>query len=587
MRSIPKNPLLFGLFGTRPYKLWAIAAIVAVFIGTALDSLGMIVLKNLTNSIAAASINLNNVWFWAIAWPVLYFIAEIFWRTSGFMGMHWFMGFRTTAYQKLFEYLSLHSKEYFNNRYSGALVNKISNAVDGCEYLLERILWKFMPTSISILWYTILAGASDFRLGIIIIVWASIFISINIRFAKRLKPYSAVYANSQSTLKGRLVDSVSNISLVHEYAYLNEEHLYIKTFVEKQSKAGLKNWWISEWILVANQIMIFIFLSFMVMSSVYLFQTHLINVGAVVMAVSIAASLGWQLFFIGQELKDAATYYGQTQEGLEEILQQHLISDIPNARTLNVSNGKIAFEDVYFEYDNIKVFDKFSVEIQSGQKVGFVGRSGAGKTTFVSLLLRHFDVQKGSIKIDGQDIKDVTLDSLRGAISFVPQDTTLFHRTIFENIAYGSPNTLRESVIRGAKLAQAHDFIEKLPKKYETLVGERGIKLSGGQRQRIAIARAFLKNSPIVILDEATSSLDSESEQAIQTALDKLLVGRTVIAIAHRLSTLKKMDRIVIIDDGKIVEDGDPAKLLKKSNGIFKSMWEHQVKGFIVDEQEV
>ncbi|MDZ4227685.1 MAG: ABC transporter ATP-binding protein [Candidatus Levybacteria bacterium] len=584
MGSIPKNPLLFGLFGTRPYKLWATIAVVAVFVGVAFDSLGVFVLKNLTDSIASSGINLSSVWFWAIAWPFSYLIAEGFWRTSGIAGMRWFLGFRSTAYQSLFEYLSLHSKEYFNDRYSGALVNKISNAVDGCQYLLERILWKFMPTSVFVLWYAILAGMNDFRLGILVFVWASIFISINIWFAKKLKPYSAAYANSQSTLKGRLVDSVSNMSLVHEYAYLNQEHSYIKMFVEKQYKSGIKNWWISEWILAANQVMIFIFLFLMVVSSVYLFQAHLISVGAVVMSISIAGNLGWQLFFIGQELKDVATYYGQTQEGLEEILKQHLIADVKGAKALNVSKGDIAFEEVCFEYDNIKVFDSFSIKIKSGQKVGLVGRSGAGKTTFVSLLLRHFDVQKGSIKIDGQDIKNVTMNSVRSAISFVPQDTSLFHRTIFENMAYGSPNASWENVIKAAKLAQAHHFIEKLPKGYETLVGERGIKLSGGQRQRIAIARAFLKNSPIVILDEATSSLDSESEQAIQTSLEKLLVGRTVIAIAHRLSTLKKMDRIVIIDDGKIVEDGEPSVLLEKNNGIFKSMWEHQVKGFIVDE---
>lgn len=585
MKDIPKKPLSFGLFATKPHKLWAVVAIVSVFIGVAFDSLTVVILKNLTDSIASASINFNYVWLWAIGWPVLYFIGEAFWRTSGFTGMRWFMGFRVTAYQSLFEYLSLHSKEYFDNRFSGALVNKISNAVDGCEYLLERILWKFMPTLIFVLWYTILAGMSDLRLGIIIFVWASVFIAINIWFAKKLQPSSIDFANSQSVLKGRIVDSLSNISLVHEYAYLNEEHQYIKTFVSKQYKAGIRNWWRSEWILAANQVMIFIFLLVMVVSSVSLFKNHLISVGAVIMIITISGSLGWQLFFIGQELKDAAIYYGQTQEGLEEVLEPHLIVDVHNAKILSVSRGSIVFEKVDFEYDKIKVFDKFSINVQSGQKVGLVGRSGAGKTTFVSLLLRHFDVQKGSIRIDGQDIKSVTLDSLRRAISFVPQDTTLFHRTVFENIVYGSPNATQKEVLNAAKLAQAHNFITKFPNGYEMLVGERGVKLSGGQRQRVAIARAFLKNAPILVLDEATSSLDSESEHAIQVSLDKLFAGRTVIAIAHRLSTLKKMDRIVIIDDGKISEDGSPSALLEKNNGIFKVMWEHQVKGFILDEQ--
>jgi len=283
-------------------------------------------------------------------------------------------------------------------------------------------------------------------------------------------------------------------------------------------------------------------------------------------------------------MRNTAGYYGEAKEGLEEILSEHVIKDSPNAKVLKVSKGEILIESIDFEYENTRVFKDFSVVIPSGQKVGFVGRSGAGKTTFVSLLLRHFDVQKGQIKIDGQNIFDVTLDSLRRAIAFVPQDTSLFHRTIRENISYSNPDATEAEIKHAAKLAQADEFIDKLPNGYGTLVGERGIKLSGGQRQRIAIARAFLKNAPILMLDEATSSLDSESEHAIQLSLEKLMKDRTVIAIAHRLSTLKKMDRIIIIDNGKIVEDGSTNELLKKADGIFKNMWDHQVKGFIIDE---
>jgi ATP-binding cassette, subfamily B, bacterial len=250
----------------------------------------------------------------------------------------------------------------------------------------------------------------------------------------------------------------------------------------------------------------------------------------------------------------------------------------------NFSKGEVVMDAINFAYENSAVFKNFSITIPAGQKVGLVGRSGAGKTTYVSLLLRHFDTQEGTIMIDGQNIQEVTLESLRRGIAFVPQDTSLFHRTIKENICYGSPQATDEEIKRSAMQAQADRFIQKLPKKYETLVGERGVKLSGGQRQRIAIARAFLKNAPILILDEATSSLDSESEHAIQQSLDKLMQGRTVIAIAHRLSTLKKMNRIVVIENGKIVEDGDPNELLKHPESIFKSMWNHQVRGFIQDE---
>jgi ATP-binding cassette, subfamily B, bacterial len=582
MESIPKKPLLFGLFVSKPHKIWAVSAVVFVLIGVALDSLLVVVLKNLTDSIASTQLDFKSIWFWAIAWSVLYIVSESLWRSSGFAGMRWFMGLRATAYQKLFEYISLHNKDYFNSRFSGALVNKISNAVDGSEYLFERILWKFMPTLASILWFTFIAGIHDIRLGTIIFIWAFIFTAINIFFAKKLQPYSIDFANSQSILKGRMVDSLSNISLIHEQAYLPQEKRYIGGFINKQYKTGIKSWWVSEWILFINQIMIFIFLLAMVISSVYLFQISIITVGAVIMILSIGAQLGFQLFFLGQELRDAARNYAQIQEGLNEVLLPYFIKDDVNAKLLKVSKGHISFEKIDFDYENTKVFNSFSLSIPAAQRVGLVGKSGAGKTTFAALLLRHFETQKGEIKIDNQNIQNVTLDSLRKAISFVPQDTTLFHRTILENISYGSPNALKKEVIQAAKLAQAHDFIAKLPKGYDTLVGERGIKLSGGQRQRIAIARAFLKNSPILVLDEATSSLDSESEHAIQISLDKLLKNKTVIAVAHRLSTLKKMDRIVVVDDGKIIEEGNPSDLLKKKDGAFKNMWEHQVKGFIL-----
>lgn len=583
-QEIPKNPILFGIFATKSHKLWTISALICVFVATGLDRLTVIIIRNLTDSIAAHNINLSAIWLWAIAYPILFFISQNFWRGSGFTGMRWFMGLRTSAYQALYEYLSLHSKDYFNSRFAGALANKISNAVDGTENLFEQILWRFIPLTVGLFWYGLFAWLSDSRLGLIIGVWSILFLSVNVWFAKKLHPRSYQFAESLSTLKGKVVDSLSNISLVHEYAYVAGEREYIKKFVNKSHYAGLTNWQFSEWVLVANGIMITIFMFMMIGSSIYFFQNHLITIGVVIMVVAIVGDLSGQLFFIGQEIRDAAKYYGEAKEGLAEILQEHVIVDAVNATPLKVSKGTIVIDSIDFEYDSIQVFKNFSLTIPAGQKIGLVGKSGAGKTTFVSLLLRHFDIHKGEIQIDGKNIANVTLESLRHAIAFVPQDTSLFHRTIRENIRYSNPQATDNQIKLASRLAQADEFIQKLPHGYETLVGERGVKLSGGQRQRVAIARAFLKDAPILILDEATSSLDSESEQAIQTSLEKLMKGRTVIAIAHRLSTLKSMDRLVIIDDGKIVEDGSPEDLINKTHGIFKNMWEHQVKGFILDE---
>ncbi len=584
MKSIPKNPVKFGIFISKLHKKWAILALIASFAATTIGQYNIIVLRNLTDALAASNLDSANVWKWAILYAVIFFIAETIWRLSGFTGMRWFMNFRATAYQQLYDYLSLHSKDYFNSRFAGSLANKISNAVDGTQALFEQILWQFLPISFGLVLYIIFAWFSNVLLGLIICAWSIIFISINIIFAKKLQPRSMKSADAMSALKGKVVDSLTNISLVHEYAYVGGESEYINKYVKKSYRAGLAHWQLSEWMLFGNGIMLFVFMFLMISVSTYLFQMKSISVGVVIMIITIVGTLANQLLFLGQEIRNAAKFYGEAKEGLLEILKEHIIVDVPGAGDLKITGGTINFNSVDFNYEQKKIFESFSMHIPKGQKIGLVGQSGAGKSTLASLLLRHYDIQKGAIRIDDQDISTVTLESLRRAIGFVPQDTSMFHRTIRENIGYSSPESSNSDIIKAAKLAKADEFIQLLPKGYETLVGERGVKLSGGQRQRIAIARAFLKDAPILILDEATSSLDSESEQVIQESLEHLMQNRTVIAIAHRLSTLKKMDRIVVIEDGEIVEDGTPDELLQKENGFFKNLWDHQVKGFIVDD---
>ena len=583
-KNIPKKPFLFGAKMSKPHLKWATIALFSVFIATSIDRIELLVIRNLTDSIASNPINFNVVWLWALLFPALYLISGIIWRISGFTGLRWFNNMRFTAYQALYEHITLHSKDYFNSRFAGALTNKMGNAVDGTESVLMNMLWRFIPLIFSIIWYVILAATGNIILGVIIFIWACFFVLINIFFAKKLQPKSYELAKSTSTLKGKIVDSITNISLVHESAYLAGERAYIKKYINIQRIKGLDEWQFSEYVLLANNILIFIFILIMTMSTLFLFQNELISVGVVVMIITLVSQLVSHLIFLGNEIKNTTKYYGQATEGLEEILTKHIIKNKEGAKNVIIKTGEININSIDFKYENNFIFKNFSLNIAEGEKIGLVGRSGAGKTTLVSLLLRHFDVQKGEIIIDHHNISNIKLESLRRAISFVPQDTTLFHRTIKENIQYASPSSNFSEIKKAAKLAQIHEFIETLPQGYQTLVGERGIKLSGGQRQRIAIARAFLKNAPILILDEATSSLDSESEQAIQTSLEKLIEGKTVIAIAHRLSTLKRMNRIVIIEGGEIVEDGKPEDLLKKEKGIFKDMWEHQVKGFIIDE---
>ncbi len=584
-KHIPKEPIAYGMYLTKMHKRWAFMALFCVFVATGFDRSSVIILKNLTDSITLGAHALDSIWVWAIGYPLVLLAAHIFWRCSGFTGMRWFMNYRASSYESLYNYLSLHSKDFFSSRFAGALTNKINNATDGSESIFEKALWQFIPLVIGLVWYVAFAWTQNYILGVIIAAWSTIFIAINIWFARKLQPRSYKSAETLSNLKGRIVDSLSNISLVHEYANISGERSYIKKYIHSHKTAGLSHWTMSEWILTFNGIFIFLFVLLMIGTSVYLFQNGTISIGTVVMIIAIVSNLYGQLLFIGQELRDAATYYGEAKEGLHEILKEHTIVDAPNAKDVAISKGEIIIDGMDFQYEEKKIFHNFSLAIPAGQKVGLVGRSGAGKTTFVSLLLRHFDLNDGKISIDGNDISQITLNSLRSAIAFVPQDTSLFHRTIKDNIRYSNEKASDEQVRKAAEQSQSSEFIESLPRGYDTLVGERGIKLSGGQRQRIAIARAFLKDAPIVVFDEATSSLDSQSEHAIQESIEKLMKNRTVIAIAHRLSTLKKMDRIVVIENGKIVEDGVPDELLQKKNGVFKNLWDHQINGFIMDEQ--
>ncbi len=564
----------------------AIFGLLAVTVAQLLEGVFLLVLRALTDSASDAVANsfdaqsLNALWIWIIIFPLLYFIIENVWRLSGICGMQIVTRGETNVATVLFKYLIQHSRAYFNTKFAGSLVNKITNASRGVGEMFASVLWHFYPLFIGLIINIVIVLTIDVFLGLMFGGWILLFFGINYFLVKKKQPFSFAVAKAGSTVRGKMVDAVSNIATIHATASHEYERKFVGRFIESYRKKHIKSWIASEWILFINGILLAIFVFGMISLTVFIMKNNQASLGSLVLIISMTIQLTQALFFLGQKMTQVVDNYSQIDEGLEELIIPYDVVDKADAKSINETKGHIVFKNVSFNFGNDMLFDNFSLDIKTGEKIGIVGVSGAGKTTLTNLLLRNHDVQDGIISIDGYDIRDITRESFRKKIAFVPQDAPLFHRTIIDNIRYGSMEVSEDEVIESAKKAQAHDFILSFPDGYYTYVGERGVKLSGGQRQRIVIARAFLKSAPILILDEATSSLDSESEGLVQFALSELMKEKTVIAIAHRLSTLNIMDRIVVLSEGKIVEDGTHKELLAKG-GIYTGLWNKQVEGFI------
>jgi ABC-type multidrug transport system fused ATPase/permease subunit len=583
---IPRAPIAFARAVSRPYARWAIASMIAVLVATAASRVMTYTLKLLTDAAIAfgqGGGDTSEIWRWALVFPGVYLANEVVWRTSGFCGMRWITGAVAEASRRLFGYLSEHSATYFADRFAGALVNKVANAATGTERLVSQWLWQFFPWIVGLLadlWITYLAHP---YFALALAAWMAVYVPVNVLWVRRLHELSFAYAEASSQLRGKMVDTTTNIDTVQLTGEVAFERQHVGESIGLQRLSHLREWWWSEWLLVANGVLLALFILSMFGIGMGLISRGLVSVGSLVMVITVVIALEQRMFFLGQNLTQAVSYHGQVSEGLAELLQPHEITDRPGATPLVVRRAGIAFEALSFSYRNARVFGgDFDLRVEGGEKVGLVGHSGAGKSTLVSLLLRQFELDAGTIRIDGQSVADITLESLRRAVALVPQGTSLFHRSILDNIRYGRLAATDEEVVEAARLAEADGFIRQLPRGYDTQVGERGVKLSGGQRQRIAIARALLRHAPILLLDEATSALDSESEAAIQRALVGLMRDKTVIAIAHRLSTLRAMDRIVVLEQGRIVEDGSHEALVRRG-GVYASLWNSQVSGFIPD----
>ncbi len=579
---IPKSTLGFIFFAAKQNAFLGIVSILAVTLAQICWVSVPYILKKIIDIAGAEGTASSDILFWVLLFPTAMLIMFMLFRLSGFVGMQWLTRTETFAYRVLFDYLMHHSHTYFSNRFSGSVSNKLAHASEGTHRLLDSTLWGHYGAFLSLVTSGVLIFYTNTWVGFVYVTLIAILIPANLFLTKRRRPFVVAYASERTTLRGSAVDVVTNIGAVRQFAHKDTEYTRISDSVERMRLADIKQWKLSEWGLLFNNVIIVSTIALMLVIMYRSWIAGEATSGDFIVVLTLMMNLSGTLVFIGSAMNQFIRVYGEVEEGLSEILLPHDIVDEPNASELRTHGGEIVWKDVIFQYEENIVFDTFNLVVKPGERIGLVGSSGAGKTTFVSLLLRQHELSGGEILIDGQDIAEVTQDSLREAVAVVPQEPMLFHRSVRENILYGKTDANEAEMIAVSKKAKAHDFIATLAHRYDTLVGERGIKLSGGQKQRIAIARAMLKDAPILVLDEATSALDSESEVAIQNALHELMEGKTVIAIAHRLSTLREMDRIIVLENGKIIEDGTH-DVLTKAGGLYARLWEHQAGGFLQD----
>jgi ATP-binding cassette, subfamily B, bacterial len=576
------NPFGFFLFVSRPYRLAMVGALSTVVIAATLSTSSSYVFKMIVNSANALRTGNSPQELWASAflYVLVSFASFVVWRASGFIGAQWTTGVRATARYALSSYVSLHSTQYFSSRFAGSIGSKITHAANSARDMTEQILWQFTGFLVTMLSSFALLLYTNVYLALIFLGWVCFITPLNIYFARNRLPISAAYQKAETVLVGATVDMLTNMPAVDEYANRTLELKNLQKLIYDRQEKGLRNVYYAEKVLSINGVLEALFIGGLLLTAIHLVAIGILSPGDIALVLTLILLVQDRLTFIGRQLNEFAEAWSQVSESLEDILVPQEVTDDENAKLLEVRSASITLDNASFTYGNTSVFHNLSLVIPRGQKVGLVGRSGAGKSTLVKLLLRHYDLTSGSIKIGDENIAAVTKESLRRAIAVVPQEPLLFHRSIRDNIAYGKPDATMEEVIRAATLAEAHAFITQVPEGYDALVGERGVKLSGGQRQRIVIARAILKDAPILLLDEATSALDSESEGAVQKALFTLMEHRTVIAVAHRLSTLRAMDRIIVMDEGTIIEDGTHDELLAK-DGVYAMLWNHQAGGFI------
>lgn len=481
-----------------------------------------------------------------------------------------------------FAYVHKHSSMFFSNAFVGSLVKQTANFIRGFEIIIDRFFSFVIPLTIEAIMVVAVLGYRDWRLGLIAGVWLVVFLVVSGFMSRYRFPYIVKRSDAESKATGLLADTMTNHSNVKLFGGYESERTRYGAALALVRTLRIKTWHMA---VTFDAVLGFLNVALeagLLIGGFWLWRQGVLTAGDFVLMQSYLFRIVGRVWDFGGVVRDMYESLGDSEDMTQILITPHEIRDRRGAKSLVVTKGKIQMTDVTFNYHATRsILSNFNLTIAPHEKVALVGPSGAGKSTIVKLLLRMHDTTDGDILIDGQSIRKVTQASLWQAMSFVPQDPILFHRTLRENIRYGKMDATDSEVEAAARLAHCHEFIMETPEGYETYVGERGIKLSGGERQRVAIARAILRNAPILILDEATSSLDSESERLIQDALQNLMKGKTVMVIAHRLSTIMNMDRIVVVDRGQVTEQGTHIDLLQRKNGLYQRLWQIQAGGFL------
>jgi ATP-binding cassette subfamily B protein len=573
---------LFSLRKIAPVLSWSMI-IVQVLFAILTTTIAPIFISQLLTHVAAGTATLHGSAGLLIGYAIILIFGDVL-AIRATIAMNYFAEtkMQATVAARILNHLTKKSMGYHANNMSGSMVSNANKLNGSIERFWDTLVFTAIPIAATIVSVCVALGFIFWQYALVLAILSAIIISFIVRLQSSIAPISRDVAEKSSAMTAYFADVVSNIAIVKAFSAEERELTGYKKLISVMRRASLKEMRSVLVITGSFGVMMTIMNISAFVAAIFATEHHLANIGVVYLVISYTLSVVSQLWSVGGTTRSYVRIIGDAGPMISTLDEEIELKDSKTPIVANITDGSVVFDNVTFthEENDSALFKNFSINIKAGERIGLVGRSGSGKTTLTRLLLRFSDVDDGQIKIDNQPIEDMNQADLRSHIAYVPQEPMLFHRTLRENISYGKPGATDEEILKAAQSANALEFIHKLHNGLDTIVGERGVKLSGGQRQRVALARAILKDAPILLLDEATSALDSESEKLIQDALEKLMKSRTSIVIAHRLSTIAKLDRILVLDDGKIVEQGTHKQLLTMQ-GTYAKLWSHQSGGFI------